>query len=136
MQAVSAAFVALGVGFAAVQYKRARRHERMRWLGELYTKFYEQPNFNEARDKLVPEEGKPVTPVADLFQDANVTNFMNRLGFIAYMVKKNELDWKDAESLFDYWLRAVNHYPGLKAALEELYGFGALDWLLREHYSD
>ncbi|MBM3945832.1 MAG: gamma-glutamylcyclotransferase [SAR202 cluster bacterium] len=77
VQAVSAAVLAAGIGFAAVQYKRARRHERMRWLGEFYAKFYEQPNFLEVRNKLVftQEEGAP--SVADLFQDPNVTNFMN-----------------------------------------------------------
>jgi hypothetical protein len=123
-----------GGAFALYQYRQGQRQQHARWLVELSDRFYRDEAHRRVRGKL-SDRDEPVA-VDELFNDSEVTDYLNFFELIAHLVLDKQLRWKDVEVMFDWWLNDIRLYPNLKESLgkrPEGYGFEKLKELLRVH---
>lgn len=95
--------------FAFVQYKRSKKVERSKWMLQLYEKFYEEHRFKRMRDILDcdEDEGAAVEQVVK-GEEAEFTDYLNFFEFIGYLRNRGQLDDKDIDALFGYYLDCLN----------------------------
>lgn len=95
--------------FAFVQYKRSKQVERSKWMLQLYEKFYEEPRFKRMRDILdCDRDEEPAVQHAVEQEEAEFTDYLNFFEFVGYLRNRGQLDDKDIDALFGYYLDCLN----------------------------
>jgi len=130
---VSKVAAGAGVLIAALTYSRQIRIKHGEWLQSLFEKFFENENFKEVRSWLDYDElDKKIQAVDDSEKRKNeekFTDFLNFFEFIGILHFRNELNFKEINVLFDYYLKKIKSNHNCQIWIDE-YGFEKLKTLL------
>ena len=130
---VSKVAAGAGVLIAALTYSRQIRIKHGEWLQSLFEKFFENENFKEVRSWLDYDElDKKIQAVDDSEKRKNeekFTDFLNFFEFIGILHFRNELNFKEINVLFDYYLKKIKSNHNCQIWIDE-YGFKKLKTLL------
>jgi len=106
---------------AWIQYRGNSKRERVKWIVQLFEKFYESSNYKEFRELLdsdkVEERAKVDAIVHD--KDAKFTDYLNFFELIAFLVKEKQLTDEIALNLFRYYLRLISNRPSIMEYIHE-----------------
>jgi hypothetical protein len=92
---------------AIVVYYRNHRLEQSRWLSGLYDKFYEGEKYKQVRDLLDSESNEEIGKLVD-DEDSGFTDYLNFFEHVAIFVKAGQLNKKDVEASFGYYLNCLS----------------------------
>ncbi len=116
----SSIVAALAVLGAAYKYWQSRKLERVKWMVQLYEKFYEESRFKRIREILDCEE-KGSSAVSDLVnaQEADFTDYLNFFEFIGYLEETKQLKSDDIEALFGFYLNCLEDEQAVRSYIEK-----------------
>lgn len=128
--AAIAAFVAARV------YRANLRLERAKWVETLYSRFFEKDTLKEIRDALDCHAGsKQAEQVPALVEKEGPawTDYLNFFEFVAYLQETGQIDRKDVNALFQYYLGCMRRHSDVMIYVaNEAKGFKYLRKLLAE----
>ncbi len=127
---------AIGVIIAVITYSRNVSVKKAEWLWNLYQKFFENEQHKTIRKYLIykPERfGKLFD--SDITEDdevliEKVDDFLNFFEFIASLKKLRQINEKEIDMMFDYYLTAIGENVHLKEYIEKE-GFENLTLLIK-----
>lgn len=130
---------ALGVILAVITYWRNVNVKHAEWLWNLYQKFFENEQLKTVRKYLIYEPAR----FEKLF-DANITeedeiliekvdDFLNFFEFIASLKKLRQINEKEIDMMFDYYLTAIGKNEHLKEYIKKE-GFENLTQLIENRH--
>jgi hypothetical protein len=144
---IGLAFAACFAGVMAVwEYGKRTKAEQIRWVGDLFGRFYQGNLYREIRQKVDyddmdeivallkkgpnPEFPKEERDLLDAF-----TDYLNFFEFIAFLIAKKQMESKDVSQIFDYYLRRLNQIKQRAPVMEYLKkdGFENLRELLLQY---
>lgn len=124
------AITAVLAGFQALQDFKQRSEaaldqsklQKAQWMGNLYERFYLQRQFKNIRRKIDFDDLSDVIKLLekdtwakpqDFLEEErklfdSFTDYLNFLEFVAYLKRKDQLDNRDIEALFSYYLKRLN----------------------------
>ena len=122
-----------GVLVAALAYRRQIKIKRSEWIKSLFEKFFENPNYKEARSWLDYNELNKKLNTSDQTEKRKneelFTDFLNFFEFIGVLYSKKELTLDEVNEIFDYYLKKIKGYTICKDWIAK-YGFEKLKNLL------
>jgi len=107
----AASYVATAALAAAafIQYRKSKQMERSKWMLQLYEKVYEEPRFKRMRDILdCDRDGDSAVQDVVEQEEAEFTDYLNFFEFVGYLRNRGQLDDKDIDALFGYYLDCLN----------------------------
>lgn len=133
---------------AVKEYKNRVAAEKARWLFELFEKFYENGSYKVVRQQIDYEETEAIlnlirkdeqsgwVPTKDekqLFDE--FTDYLNFFEMVAYWKSQGQLDQRDIDAMFEYYLERLVEVDKDKAIRNYLKkeGFEYLNKLLLEY---
>lgn len=117
-------------GAAWWQYRRNSVRERMRWLFEMYDRFYGSEKFQDMFVRIDRGETRFVEQDdRDLMQ--KLDEYLNFFEFVGILCKRQELGQQEIQEMFDYPLRKVAQEPAILRYLRGN-GYEQLDALLKD----
>jgi len=116
---------------SAVQYVRNSSRERIRWLFELYERFYDRSTLKEMRSKCAWSPGDFAKLKEDATLRGNLSEYLNFFELTAYMVNKGQISSKEVKVMFESPLKRL---PQIDAVWTYICGRGyeQLAWLLKD----
>jgi hypothetical protein len=128
--AVAGLILALSALPALYQYRINYRAQRARWISDLSRRFYEGDGFKEIRRLVEPSEKSEFLAAIDEDPDLEQkwTDYLNFFELIAYLEDIGELNDRDVDAMFRYWLDALSKYHDYL----QLYHYGNLVELLKK----
>lgn len=130
---VGASFTALAAISALYVYWRNSKLERAKWLASLYEKFYEKDHLKKIREILDCDD-KISLEITALIRDesAEFTDYLNFFEFVAFLRKEGQLNFREVEQLFGYYLNCLNSREDIRGYIEKR-DYQLLDSLLAEY---
>ena len=125
----------LAVLFSVCQYFRNSKQERMRWLFELYQRFYADPELRKMRVRI--DWGKTDFALNEVEQNAELQgeldDYLNFFEFLAYLKERKVLEDDEIRTMFDYALKKIAEDNGVRQYIGRPdYGYEKLPGLLKE----
>jgi hypothetical protein len=127
---------AIGVIIAVITYWRNVSVKKAEWLWNLYQKFFENEQHKTIRRYLVykPERFEKLFD-SNITEDdevliEKVDDFLNFFEFIASLKKLRQINEKEIDMMFDYYLTAIGENVHLKGYIETE-GFENLTLLIK-----
>jgi len=131
---------AIGVIWAVYVYRRNSSLERVKWISNLYEKFYEQDDLKIVReildcdctpDKLSKEE-KEVSLIVEK-ETGEFTDYLNFFELIAFLKKNNQITIEQVNDLFGYYLQCLGRHQDVRKYIrDETKGYELLRKMLEE----
>ncbi len=122
-----------GVLIAALSYSKQIRIKHGEWLQSLFEKFFENENYKEVRSWLDYSELHEKLNDSDEFEkrknEEKFTDFLNFYEFIGILHFRKELNFKEINVVFDYYLKKIKDNPDCQIWIDD-YGFEKLKILL------
>lgn len=116
---------AIGVIIAVITYWRNVNVKHAEWLWNLYQKFFENEQLKTVRKYLIYEPGRFEKLFdSDITEDdtiliEKVDDFLNFFEFIASLKKLRQIDEKEIDMMFDYYLTAISRNKHLSAYIKK-----------------
>jgi hypothetical protein len=122
--------------FAVSTYRRNGNLERVKWLSNLYEKFYEKEDLKEIRDKLdETEDSEKLKAINELVEkeDTKFNDYLNFFEFVAFLKKSDQLNLDEVKAIFEYPLIYLEKHEKVRKYIEDKSkGYENLDELLKE----
>ncbi len=119
--------------WSVAQYFRNSKRERIRWLFDLYHRFYEDAALKQMRMRIEWGDTSFATEEENRQMMQELDDYLNFFEFIAYLVKRNELEREEVLAMFDYPLRRIAKDNAVsKYIARPEYGYEELRDLLKE----
>ena len=129
---------AIGVIWAVYVYRRNSKLERVKWIANLYEKFYEKDDLKVIREILdcqVSEDGqsKQEKKVALIVEEEtkDFTDYLNFFELIAFLKKNKQLTIEQISDLFGYYLECFERHKIVREYLVP-HGYELLDEMLED----
>ena len=106
---------------AWLQYQGNSKRERVKWVVQLFEKFYESSNYKGFRELLDSDTDEDRAKVEAIVhdKDAKFTDYLNFFELIAFLVKEKQLTDEIALNLFRYYLRLIVKRPSVMGYVNE-----------------
>lgn len=115
------------------QYFRNSARERIRWLFDLYHRFYEDASLKQMRIRIDWGDTGFVSEEKDRQLMQEFDDYLNFFEFLAYLLKRGEIKHEEVLAMFDYPLRRIAEDRAVsKYVLRPEYGYEELRDLLKE----
>lgn len=150
--AIGTAVGLITAGLAYRTYYRQARLERLKWLQQLYDSFYNSERYKPVRQIIDFDD---MAEVLSLLQKSDsecrqlperqrnlldqFTDYLNFFEWIAFLEWKRQLDFKDIDVMFNYYLRRIveidNKHENQISQYLSASGYEQFQRLLVKHFS-
>ncbi len=131
VELISIFFGAAAFVGAWYQYRQNSQQERLRWLFELYQKFYEGDSFNDMRIRVEWRDTAFISEDQNRELLLRLDDFLNFFEFVAILKRNKKLNQEEVKQMFDFPLRSIAENQDVMAYLRK-YGYEELHALLKE----
>jgi len=137
---IGVVLTAFGVIWAVFVYRRNSNLERVKWISNLYEKFYEKDDLKVVREILdcqctenkQSKEEKKVASIVD-GETKEFTDYLNFFEMIAFLKKNNQTTIEQINDLFGYYLQCIEKHKNVLEYIEdETKGYELLRGMLKE----
>lgn len=120
----------LAAVYSVIQYKENSDHEKVKWLFELYRRFYDSEEFQDMFDRIDYDETAFITQ-QDRKSIPKLDQYLNFFQFVAILHKRREIGELEIKDMFSYPLEKIASNARVRPYLREN-GYKVLDVLLNE----
>lgn len=112
-------------GFGVVTYRRSQRQRRAEWLDQLYTRFFEAPQYKRIR-RILDYEVEPafselraaIESGKDSDASEELVDYLNFFEFLGSLKAMDQVSDKEISMLFEYYICRLNDHPFVIAFVE------------------
>lgn len=137
---IGVVLTAIGVIWAVYVYRRNSNLERVKWISNLYEKFYEKDDLKIVREILdcqctenkKSKEEKKVSSIVEN-ETKEFTDYLNFFELIAFLKKNKQVTIEQVDDLFGYYLNCLERHESVRIYLENIdKGYELLSEMLKE----
>ena len=116
LQSIAVIFGAVSGILALLVYWRNSKLERMKWLDNLYRRFYEGLELKRVRE-ILDCDSAGTNELREIVssEPAEFTDYLNFFEFMAFLRKSRQLSDADIRALFGYYLDCLRRHPVVMA---------------------